>query len=152
MDDIEAPFTSSAAPKTGGTKHINDIPNVPKAVGPYSQLTVAGDSIYLSGQLPIDPDTGKMVSGSVEDQTEQVFNNIEAVLKGVGLSLSDVVRYSVYLTDMSTFPKMNMVYAKRVGDFKPARETLGVSALAMGATIEITVTAHKRKSEGHVEG
>ena len=71
------------------------------------------------------------------------------MLKGVGLELSDVVRYSVYLTDMSTFSEMNTIYAKRVGDFKPARETLGVSALALGAVIEITVTAQKRKYERH---
>ena len=100
MDDVEAPFTSSATPETGEVKHINDIPNVPEAVGPYSQLSIAGDSVYLSGQLPIDPNTGKLVRGPIRDQTEQVFNNIEAVLKSVGLSLSDVVRYSVYLTDM----------------------------------------------------
>lgn len=151
MDNIEAPLKNSATTETGGVQHINDIPNVPEAVGPYSQLSIAGDSVYLSGQLPIDPYTGKLVSGSIEDQTEQVFNNIEAVLKGVGLSLSNVVRYSVYLTDMSTFPEMNVAYAKRVGDYKSARETLGVSALALGASIEITVTAYKRKSEGHVE-
>ena len=151
MDDIEEPFTSIATPGTGGVQHINDIPNVPEAVGPYSQLSIAGDSVYLSGQLPIDPNTGKLVSGPIEDQTEQVFNNIEAVLKGAGLGLSDVVRYSVYLTDMNTFSEMNAIYAKRVGEFKPARETLGVSALALGAVIEITVTAQKRKYERHVE-
>lgn len=151
MDDIKEPFTSLATPGTGGVQHINDIPNVPEAVGPYSQLSIAGDSVYLSGQLPIDPNTGKLVSGPIEDQTEQVFNNIEAVLKGAGLGLSDVVRYSVYLTDMSTFPEMNSIYAKRVGEIKPARETLGVSALALGAVIEITVTAQKRKYVRHDE-
>ena len=151
MDNVEAPFTSSATAEAGGVIHINDIPNVPEAVGPYSQLSIAGDSVYLSGQLPIDPNTGKLVCGPIRDQTEQVFNNIEAVLKSVGLSLSDVVRYSVYLTDMSTFSEMNTIYAKRVGDIKPARETLGVSALALGAAIEITVTAQKRKYERHGE-
>ena len=95
MDDIEELFTSSATAEKVVVQHINDIPNVPEAVGPYSQLSIAGDSVYLSGQLPIDPNTGKLVSGPIEDQTEQVFNNIEAVLKGVGLELSDVVRYSV---------------------------------------------------------
>lgn len=128
-----------------GVKLMNDIPDVPKAVGPYSQLSVAGDTIYLSGQLPIDPKTGKLVSGTIEEQTEQVFHNIEAVLKGVGLGLIDVARSSVYLTDMSTFPNMNTIYAKRFGDHRPARETIGVSALAIGAAVEITVIAHKRK-------
>ncbi len=128
-----------------GIKLINDIPDVPKAVGPYSQLSVAGDTVYLSGQLPIDPETGKLAGGTIEEQTEQVFNNIEAVLKGAGLGLTDVARSSVYLTDMGTFPNMNAIYAKRFGDHKPARETIGVCALALGAAVEITVIAHKRK-------
>ena len=128
-----------------GVRLVNDIPDVPKAVGPYSQLSVAGYTIYLSGQLPLDPKTGKLAGGTIEEQTEQVFNNIEAVLKGVGLGLTDVARSSVYLTDMSTFPNMNAIYAKRFGDHKPARETIGVSALALGAAIEITIIAHKRK-------
>ncbi|MFZ1986149.1 MAG: Rid family detoxifying hydrolase [Desulfatitalea sp.] len=127
---------------------MSDIPDAPKAVGPYSQLSIAGDTIYLSGQLPLDPKTGKLVVGTIEEQTEQIFNNIEAVLKGVGLGLSDVARSSVYLTDMSKFPNMNAIYTKRFGDHKPARETIGVSALALGAAIEITVIAHKRRTKG----
>lgn len=127
-----------------GVRLVNDIPDVPKAVGPYSQLSVAGDTVYLSGQLPINPQTGKLACGTIEEQTEQVFNNIEAVLKGVGLELTDVARCSVYLTDMSIFPNMNAIYAKRFGGHRPARETIGVSALAVGAAIEITVIAHKR--------
>jgi len=128
-----------------GVMLVNDIPDVPKAVGPYSQLAIAGDTIYLSGQLPLDSKTGKLVSGTIEEQTEQVLNNIEAVLKGVGLELTDVARCSVYLADMSTFSNMNAIYAKRFGSHKPARETIGVSALAIGAAVEITVIAHKRK-------
>jgi 2-iminobutanoate/2-iminopropanoate deaminase len=146
MNDFAIPPPELTAPATTtGVQLMNDIPDVPKAVGPYSQLSVAGDTIYLSGQLPLDPKTGKLVSGTIEEQTEQVFNNIEAVLKGVGLGLINVARSSVYLTDMSTFPNMNAIYAKRFGDNKPARETIGVSALALGAAIEITVIAHKRK-------
>jgi 2-iminobutanoate/2-iminopropanoate deaminase len=127
-----------------GVMLVNDIPDVPKAVGPYSQLSVAGDTVFLSGQLPIDPNTGKLAGGTIEEQTEQVLNNIEAVLKGVGLELTDVARCSVYLTDMSTFPNMNAIYAKRFGGHRPARETIGVSALAIGAAVEITAIAHKR--------
>jgi 2-iminobutanoate/2-iminopropanoate deaminase len=146
MNDFAIPPPELTAPATTtGVQLMNDIPDVPKAVGPYSQLSIAGDTIYLSGQLPLDPKTGKLVSGTIEEQTEQVFNNIEAVLKGVGLGLINVARSSVYLTDMSTFPNMNAIYAKRFGDNKPARETIGVSALALGAAIEITVIAHKRK-------
>lgn len=144
MNDLAIPLPKLTAPTTTtGVQLMNDIPDVPKAVGPYSQLSIAGDTIYLSGQLPLDPKTGQLVSGTIEEQTEQVFNNIEAVLKGVGLGLIDVARSSVYLTDMSTFPNMNAIYAKRFGDNKPARETIGVSALALGSAIEITVIAHK---------
>jgi 2-iminobutanoate/2-iminopropanoate deaminase len=146
MNDFAIPLPILMAPTTTtGVQLMNDIPDVPKVVGPYSQLSIAGDTIYLSGQLPLDPKTGKLVRGTIEEQTEQVFNNIEAVLKGVGLGLIDVARSSVYLTDMSTFPNMNAIYAKRFGDNKPARETIGVSALALDAAIEITVIAHKRK-------
>lgn len=129
---------------TNSVSLINDIPDAPKAVGPYSQMSVAGNTVYLSGQLPIDPKTGKLAGGTIEEQTEQVFNNIEAVLKGVGLELTDVARCSVYLTDMGTFSNMNAIYAKRFGGHRPARETIGVSALAVGAAVEITVIAHKR--------
>jgi 2-iminobutanoate/2-iminopropanoate deaminase len=135
----------AGAPSATGVQVMSDIPNAPKAVGPYSQLSVAGDTIYLSGQLPLDPKTGKLVGGTIEEQTEQVFNNIEAVLKGVGLGLTDVARCSVYLTDMSKFQNMNAIYAKRFGSHKPARETIGVSALALGAPVEITVIAQKRR-------
>jgi 2-iminobutanoate/2-iminopropanoate deaminase len=101
MNDFALPPSKVAAPTTAtGVKLINDIPDVPKAVGPYSQLSVAGDNVYLSGQLPIDPKTGKLAGSTIEAQTEQVFNNIEAVLRGVGLELTDVARSSVYLTDM----------------------------------------------------
>ena len=139
MSDIDVPQV------TAGVQQVNNIPGVPEAVGPYSQLTIAGDTIYLSGQLPIEPATGKLFSGTIEEKTEQVFNNIEAVLLGVGLCLTDIARLSVYLTDMSTFEKMNAVYAKRLGEHKPARETIGVTALALGAEIEITAIAYKRK-------
>ncbi len=122
---------------------MKDFSDVPKAVGPYSQIFFAGDTIYLSGQLPLDPKTEKIISDNIEEQTEQVFNNIEAVLKSAGLELSNVARCSVYLTDMNTFPIMNEIYSKRFGNHKPARETIGVNALALGAAIEITVIAHK---------
>jgi len=148
MNDFEVPFPKLTAPMTtSGVRLMNDIPDVPKAVGPYSQLSIAGDTIYLSGQLPLDPKTGRLVSGTIEEQTDQVLNNIEAVLRGVGLGLIDVARSSVYLTDMSTFPNMNAIYAKRFGNHKPARETIGVRALALGAAVEITVIAYRRKEQ-----
>jgi len=140
MNDYVNP--TPAATKTAGVTLMNEIQNAPEAVGPYSQISIAGDTVFLSGQLPLDPETGNLVGDTLEGQTEQVFNNIEAVLKGVGLGLVDVARCSVYLTDMGTFPAMNTIYAKRFGNHKPARETIGVSALALGATVEITVIAY----------
>lgn len=139
--------TSAVAESTtnNAVQLLSDLPGAPKAIGPYSQLAIAGDTVYLSGQLPLDPKTGKLVSGAIEEQTEQVFNNIEALLKGAGLGLTDIARASVYLTDMSVFSRMNAIYAKRFGDHKPARETIGVSALALDAAVEITVIARTRK-------
>jgi len=133
---------------SSGIRLTSDITNAPAAVGPYSQLAIVGEWYFLSGQLPLDPATGELVDGGIEAQTGQVFNNIEAVLRGAGLRLSDVVRCSVYMTNMDDFPAMNAIYAKRFSGHKPARETIGVQALAVGAPIEITVIAYKRKEEG----
>lgn len=128
-----------------GVQLMNMIPDVPAAVGPYSQLSVAGDFVFLSGQLPMNPATGQLPA-SIEEQTEQVFDNVEAALRGVGLALTDVARASVYLTDMGSFSRMNDVYAQRFGGHRPARETLGVNALALGAEVEITIVAYKRRA------
>ncbi len=140
MNDLKTAHPESETAATG-VKLANGIPGVPPAVGPYSQLAIAGDTVYLSGQIPLNPETGKLAGSSIEEQTEQVFNNIEAALKGAGLNLNDVARSSVYLTDMGDFAKMNAIYARRFGSHKPARETIGVVALAMGAAIEITIIA-----------
>jgi 2-iminobutanoate/2-iminopropanoate deaminase len=126
-----------------GVRLINDIPGTAPAVGPYSQIAVAGDMVYLSGQLPIDPLSGRLVEGGIEQQTERVFDNIEALLKGAGLGLTDIVRCSVYLTDFSQFAAMNAVYEKRFKGHRPARETIGIHALALAAPIEITVIAYR---------
>lgn len=144
MNDLKAAHPESETAATD-VKLMNGIPDVPPAVGPYSQLAVAGDTVYLSGQIPLNPETGILAGNAIEEQTEQVFNNIEAALKGVGMGLNDVARSSVYLTDMGDFAKMNAIYARRFGSHKPARETIGVVALAMGAAIEITVIAYKRQ-------
>ena len=126
-----------------GIRLINGIPGTAPAVGPYSQVAVAGDMVFLSGQLPIDPGNGRLVDGGIEQQTEQVFDNIESVLQGIGLALSDIVRCSVYLTDFSEFARMNAVYEQRLKGHKPARETIGIQALAVEASIEITVVAYQ---------
>lgn len=120
---------------------INNIPSVPTAVGPYSQAVESGDFLFCSGQIPIDPATGKIEATDVEGQTRQVLANITALLTSQNLTLSHVVKATVFLTDMADFPKVNPLYAAAFGDHKPARSTVQVAALPLGALIEIEVTA-----------
>lgn len=114
----------------------------PEPVGPYSQAVVHGDLVYASGQIPLDPASGELVGGDIEAQTEQVFANLRAVLEAAGSSLDRVVRATVYLTDLSLFPRVNAVYAAHMqGDPKPARATVQVAALPLGAGVEIDAIA-----------
>ena len=114
----------------------------PDPVGPYSQAVVHGCWLFASGQIPIDPATGKLVSGDAEAQTEQVIKNLASVLEAGGSSLRRVVRSTVYLTDLSFFPEVNAVYAKYFcGEPPPARATIGVASLPLGATVEIDAIA-----------
>lgn len=114
----------------------------PKPVGPYSQAIVHGGLVFASGQVPLDPSTGKLVEGEIEAETEQVLENLAAVLEAAGSSLARVLRTTVYLTDLSLFARMNAVYAKHfTGDPKPARSTVQAAALPLGARIEIDVIA-----------
>jgi reactive intermediate/imine deaminase len=115
----------------------------PAPVGPYSQAVVAGGFVFASGQIPLDPATGKLVSGEIEAQTERVLDNLRAVLEAAGSSLDQVVRASVYLVDLAVFPRVNAIYARYFGsDPKPARSTVQVAALPLGAQVEIDVIAH----------
>ena len=114
----------------------------PEPVGPYSQAVICGAWVFASGQIPLDPATGKLVEGPVEAQTERVIENLAAVLKEGGTSLDRVVRSTVYLTDLSLFPRVNEVYARYFrGDPAPARATVGVAALPLGAQVEIDAIA-----------
>jgi 2-iminobutanoate/2-iminopropanoate deaminase len=114
----------------------------PKPVGPYSQAIVHGGLVFASGQVPLDPSTGKLVAGEIEAETEQVLENLAAVLEAAGSSFARVLRTTVYLTDLSLFARMNAVYAKHfTGDPKPARSTVQAAALPLGARIEIDVIA-----------
>jgi 2-iminobutanoate/2-iminopropanoate deaminase len=117
----------------------------PKAIGPYSQAVVAGGFLYASGQIPIDPKTGNLVGGTIEQATERIFDNLEAVLKAAGLSFADVVKTTVYLTRVEDFAQMNGVYARRMGEHKPARSTVIVAALPKGAPAEIDLIASAKK-------
>ncbi len=111
------------------------------SVGPYSPAVVSNGTLYCSGQTPIDPETGKLVVGSVASQTRQCFTNLLNVLNAAGLDASAVVRVGVFLTDMNDFDEMNAVYAEHFSEPYPARTTIGVAALPLGARVEIELTA-----------
>jgi 2-iminobutanoate/2-iminopropanoate deaminase len=114
----------------------------PTPVGPYSQAIVANGLVFASGQVPIDPASGKLVPGEIETQTERVLENLARVLEAAGSSLDHVVRASVYLVDLAMFPRMNAVYARYFSaDPKPARTTVQVAALPLGAQVEIDAIA-----------
>ena len=113
----------------------------PKAIGPYSQAIVEGGFLFASGQVPLDPATGELISGGFEAGVERVFDNLEAVLAEAGASLGDVVKATVYLLRMSDFAAMNAVYARRFGNHRPARSTVAVAELPKGASVEIDVVA-----------
>lgn len=116
----------------------------PRAIGPYSQGVVDAGFLFVSGQVPLDPATGKLVEGGLETSAERVFDNLEAILTAGGLGLSDVVKATVYLTRAEDFAPLNAVYARRFGDHRPARSTVIVAALPAGAPLEIDVIARVR--------
>jgi 2-iminobutanoate/2-iminopropanoate deaminase len=120
---------------------INNAPGAPNAVGPYSQAVKSQGFLFCSGQIPIDPASGKIEAADVEGQTRQVFANIRAVLASEGLGLSQVVKATVFLQDMADFPKVNPLYEAEFSGHKPARSTVQVAKLPLGALIEIEVIA-----------
>jgi 2-iminobutanoate/2-iminopropanoate deaminase len=114
----------------------------PKAIGPYSQAIASGEFVFLSGQIPLDPATGNMVAGGIEEQTERVLLNLTAVLAAAGASFDQVVKTTVFMTDLGQFAAMNAVYAKFFpGEAPPARATVQVAALPRSALVEIEAVA-----------
>ncbi len=113
----------------------------PKAIGPYSQAIIAGDVVYCSGQVALDPATGEPVTGDVRVQTARVLDNLAAVLAAAGSDLAHVLKTTVYLIDFGDFATMNEVYASRFGDHRPARATVGVASLPKGLQVEIDCVA-----------
>ena len=115
----------------------------PKAVGTYSQAVVAGNTIYVSGQLPIDAETGEFVPGGIKEQLHQVFKNLRYILEEAGYSMSDVVKANVFLSDLANFAAMNEVYSTYFSEPYPARVAYQVAALPKAALVEIDVIAVK---------
>jgi 2-iminobutanoate/2-iminopropanoate deaminase len=122
-------------------KFYNDAPNAPDAVGPYSQASEAHGLVFISGQIPRDPKTGKLVEGPIELHVRQVMSNLLAVLKHAGLDFSHVLKTTILLAHMSDFAAVNAEYEKILGGVRPARATFAVKELPLGAQIEIEMIA-----------
>ena len=115
--------------------------NAPAAIGPYSQAIQVGNLVYTSGQIPIDPSTGAFVEGGIKEQTRQSLTNVKAILEEAGLSMSNVVKTTVFMADMGDFAEMNTVYAEFFTEPYPARSAVAVKTLPKGALVEIEVVA-----------
>ncbi|PZR57069.1 MAG: reactive intermediate/imine deaminase [Candidatus Meridianibacter frigidus] len=113
----------------------------PQPIGPYSQAIRFEEMLFCSGQIPIDPGTGKLVEGDISAQTERVLRNIGELLRAAGTSYAEVLKTTIFLCDMADFAAVNAVYANYFGESKPARSTVAVSSLPMGAKVEIEVVA-----------
>jgi len=129
--------------KSSGMKRIISTTGAPGAIGPYSQAVEANGTLYISGQVPIDPATGKIVEGGITEQTTQALKNIRAILTAAGYTLNDVVKSTCLLSDMSDFKAMNEVYARFYTSDQPARAAFAVKGLPLGALIEIETVAVK---------
>lgn len=120
-----------------GLKYINGVIGAPEALGPYSQAVVVDGFAFLSGQIPLHPETGEVIPGGIIEQTEQVMKNIIAVLAHLGTDFSQVCKTTIFLTDLANFQAVNATYAKWMGEYKPARSTIQVAALPKSVGIEI---------------
>jgi 2-iminobutanoate/2-iminopropanoate deaminase len=128
---------------SGAGKRAVATPEAPQAIGPYAQAVVAGDLVFCSGQIALDPERGQLVAGSIEDETRRVLTNLRAVLAAAGLGMDAVVRTTVYLTDLGDFPRVNQTYTEFFAEPFPARATVQVAALPRGARVEIDAIARR---------
>ncbi len=119
------------------SRQIVQTPNAPQAIGPYSQAVRTGKTIYMSGQIALDPSSGQMVEGGIDAQIHRVFRNLKAVAEAAEGSLADAVRLTIYLTDLADFPRVNEIMAQYFQQPYPARATVGVAALPKAARVEI---------------
>lgn len=124
-------------------KKIFNIPNAPAPVGPYNQAIQMGQQLYISGQIPISPATGQLMTGDIRVETRQVMENLKVLLEAAGLSFDNVAKCSIFLTDMNDYSVVNEIYARYFdNDQAPARECVQVAALPKGARVEISLIAH----------
>lgn len=122
-----------------------DSKNAPTAAGPYSQAVKAGNFVFFSGQIGLDPKTNLLVKGGIEKETEQILKNLSEVIKAAKLNFKNIVKAEIFITDMNNFAKVNAVYADFFNhDPKPARQTIGVASLPKGASIEVSCIAYKK--------
>ncbi|UCF80911.1 MAG: RidA family protein [Acidobacteriota bacterium] len=122
-------------------KRVISTPEAPAAIGPYSQAVEVGCFVFLSGQIPLDPATGELVSGGIKDETRRVMENLKAVLAAAGLTFADVVKTTIYVTDIGDFAAVNEVYGSYFKEEPPVRATVQVAALPKGARVEIDAVA-----------
>jgi len=122
-------------------KEIIATERAPRAIGPYSQGVKAGGFVFLSGQIALDPATGELVAGGIATETERIMENIAGVLTAAGLGFGDVVKSTIYLTDLSDFGVVNEIYGRRFQSAAPARSTVQVAALPRGAAVEVEIIA-----------
>ena len=130
---------------SNATDHLSLIvtPDAPSAIGPYSQGIVYGDLVFTAGQIPLDPETMAVVDGGIEEQTERVLANLSGVVTAAGSSLSQVIKTTCFLADLSDFPTFNAVYARWFGDHKPARSTVQVAKLPLGVLVEVECVSRR---------
>jgi len=125
------------------SKKIINTTNAPAPIGPYSQAVLAGNTLYVSGQIAIEPSTGSIVSDSIQGETHRVMQNMEAILKEAGYGFENIVKTSIFVKDLGNFAAINEVYGTYVGESKPARETVEVSRLPKDVNVEISCIAVK---------
>ena len=119
------------------SKEIISTKNAPQAIGPYSQAVKTGNLMFISGQIPLNPETGDLVSGSIEDEANQVLNNIKSICEAAGNSLEDIIKITIFLTDLDNFASVNEVMKEHFSEPYPARATIEVSGLPLGVNVEI---------------
>ena len=130
-----------ASPLPDMTKHSIHTDQAPQAIGPYSQAIAGRGLLFVSGQIPLDPETGKLVGDSIEAQTRRVMDNLDAILRAAGTDFSRLVKTTIYLTDLAHFPQVNQTYGSYLPEPFPARATVQVAALPLGAAVEIDAVA-----------